>query len=229
MPLIRDSIEKLGFKFADIKVLLISHAHFDHCAGSAQIKQITGAAYMVMDADVPVIESGGKADFHYGASASSMFPVTKVDRVLHDGEQVKLGKAELVAHLTPGHTKGCTTWTLKLLANGKAYDAVIIGSPNVNAGYRLVNNEVYPQIAEDYEQTFRTLLSLPCDLFLGAHGDYFGLDRKYPRLQAGDAAALVDPAGYKEFVNDKRRAFRSELEKQRAAAAKSDAKSRRFN
>ncbi len=229
VPLIRDSIEKLGFKFADIKVLLISHAHFDHCAGSAQIKQITGATYMVMDADVPVIESGGKADFHYGASASSMFPVTKVDRVLHDGEQVKLGKAELVAHLTPGHTKGCTTWTLKLLANGKAYDAVIIGSPNVNAGYRLVNNEVYPQIAEDYEQTFRTLLSLPCDLFLGAHGDYFGLDRKYPRLQAGDAAALVDPAGYKEFVNDKQRAFRSELEKQRAAAAKSDAKYRRFN
>ena len=220
VPLIRDSVEKLGFKFGDIKILLISHAHFDHCAGSAQIKQLTGADYMVMDADVPVIESGGKADFHYGQSANSMFPVTKVDRVLHDGDKVKLGDAELVAHLTPGHTKGCTTWTMKTMADGKTYDAVIIGSPNVNAGYRLVNNEAYPQIAEDYAKSFRTLLDLPCDLFLGAHGDYFGLDGKYKRLQAGDTGALVDPAGYKKFVTEKQQTFRTELEKQRAVAAK---------
>src|SRR5262249_10460744 len=162
----------------------------------AQIKQITGAAYMVMDADVQVIESGGKADFHYGAGANSMFPITKVDRVLHDGDHVKLGSADLVAHLTPGHTKGCTTWTMNVLAGRKNLNAVIIGSPNVNAGYRLVNNEAYPLISEDYEQTFRALLSLRCDLFLGAHGDYFDLEHKYPRLQAGDASALVDPAGY---------------------------------
>ena len=224
VPLIRDSVEKLGFKFGDIKILLISHAHFDHCAGSAQIKQLTGAEYMVMDADVPVIESGGKADFHYGQSANSMFPVTKIDRVLHDGDKVKLGDAELVAHLTPGHTKGCTTWTMKTTADGKTYDAVIIGSPNVNAGYRLVNNEAYPQIAEDYEKTFRMLHDLPCDLFLGAHGDYFGLDDKYKRLQAGDTVALVDPAGYKKFVTEKQQAFRSELEKQRAAAPKDAAR-----
>jgi metallo-beta-lactamase class B len=221
VPLIRDSIEKLGFKFSDIKILLISHAHFDHCAGSATIKQLTGATYMVMEADVPVIESGGKLDFHYGNSANAMFPITKVDRVLHDGDKVKLGDTELVAHLTPGHTKGCTTWTMKVAADGKTYDAVIIGSPNVNAGYRLVNNKEYPRIAEDYEQTFRTLLSLPCDLFLGAHGDYFGLDSKYPRLQNGDMAALVDPEGYKKYVTEKQHAFQVELEKQRAAAAKS--------
>ena len=224
VPLIRDSVEKLGFKFGDIKILLISHAHFDHCAGSAQIKQLTGADYMVMDADVPVIESGGKADFHYSQSASSMFPVTKVDRVLHDGDKVKLGDAELVAHLTPGHTKGCTSWTMKVTADGKTYDAVIIGSPNVNAGYRLVNNEAYPQIAEDYEKTFRTLQDLPCDLFLGAHGDYFGLDAKYKRLQAGDKFALIDPAGYKKFVTEKQQAFRSELERQRATASKNAAR-----
>ena len=224
VPLIRDSIEKLGFKFSDIKVLLISHAHFDHCTGSTTIKQLTGAAYMVMEADVPVIESGGKLDFHYGNSANSMFPITKVDRVLHDGDKVKLGDTELVAHLTPGHTKGCTTWTMKVAADGKTYDAVIIGSPNVNAGYRLVDNKAYPQIAEDYEQTFRTLLSLPCDLFLGAHGDYFGLESKYSKLQSGDTAALVDPEGYKKYVTEKQQAFRTELAKQRAAIQKSDAK-----
>jgi len=109
VPLIRDSVEKLGFQFNDIKVLLISHAHWDHSAGSAQIKKLTGARYMVMDGDVEVVESGGKTDFQYGQTPSSLFPATTVDRVLHDGDVVKLGDTVLTAHLTPGHTKGCTT------------------------------------------------------------------------------------------------------------------------
>src|SRR5256885_2004667 len=129
VPLIRASVEKLGFKFADIKFLLISHAHWDHNAGSAAIKALTGAKYLVMDADVPVVESGGKTDFQYGRSPGSLYPPTKVDRVLHDGDEGKLGDAVLVAHLTPGHTKGCTTWTMKVTENGKNYDVVIVGSP----------------------------------------------------------------------------------------------------
>lgn len=114
VPLIKNSVEALGFHFSDVKILLISHAHWDHAAGSAEIKGLTGAKYMVMDADVPVVESGGKTDFQYGAEATSQFPVTKVDRVLHDGDQVTLGGTVLVAHKTPGHTKGCTTWTMKV-------------------------------------------------------------------------------------------------------------------
>src|SRR5262247_67572 len=157
VPLIRASVEKLGFKFTDIKILLISHAHWDHNAGSALIKKLTGASYMVMDADAPVVESGGKTDFHYGSTPGSLYPATKVDRVLHDGDEVKLGDAVLVAHLTPGHTKGCTTWTLKVQENDKSYDVVIVGSPNVNPGYKLVNNAAYPQIAQDYERMFRVL------------------------------------------------------------------------
>src|SRR5277367_3634790 len=109
VPMIQASIEKLGFQFNDTKILLISHAHFDHDAGSAKIKEMTGARYMVMDADVPVVESGGKLDFQYGNTPGSLYPPTKVDRVLHDGDEVKLGGAVIVAHLTPGHTKGCTT------------------------------------------------------------------------------------------------------------------------
>src|SRR6266404_70737 len=150
VPLIRASVEKLGFKFGDIRVLLISHAHWDHDGGSAAIKRLTGATYMVMDADVPVVESGGKTDFQYGSQPPSLYPPTKVDRVLHDGDVVKLGGVTLVAHLTPGHTKGCTTWTMRVEDGGKTYDVVIVGSPNVNAGYRLVNNSLYPQIAQDY-------------------------------------------------------------------------------
>ena len=136
VPQIKASIEQLGFTFSDVKILLISHAHFDHDAGSARIKALTGAKYMVMDADVPVVESGGKLDFQYGTSASSLYPPTTVDRVLHDGDQVTLGDATLVAHLTPGHTKGCTTWTMKVTEGAKTYDVVIVGSPNVNPGYR---------------------------------------------------------------------------------------------
>ena len=105
VPLIKDSVEKLGFHFSDIKILLISHAHGDHCAGSARIKEMTGAKYFVMDADVPVIESGGRADFQYGASSNALFPPTKVDRALHDGDEVRLGDTVLIAHLTPGHTR----------------------------------------------------------------------------------------------------------------------------
>jgi metallo-beta-lactamase class B len=113
VSLIRASVEKLGFKFSDIKILLISHAHWDHNGASDSIKKLTGAKYMVMDADVSVVESGGKTDFQYGNDPTSLYKPTKVDRVLRDGDEVKLGGTVLVAHLTPGHTKGCTTWTLE--------------------------------------------------------------------------------------------------------------------
>jgi len=158
VPLIRDSVEKLGFRFNDIKILLISHAHWDHCAGSAAIKALTGAQYMVMDGDVAVVESGGKTDFQYGNVSSFLYPATKVDRVLHDGDEVTLGGAVLVARLTPGHTKGCTTWTMRVQEAGRTYDVVIVGSPNVNPGYRLVTNASYPQIAADYERMFAVLM-----------------------------------------------------------------------
>src|SRR5215469_415947 len=218
VPMIKASIENLGFMFKDTRILLISHAHWDHDAGSAMIKEMTGATYMVMDRDVPVVESGGKADFQYGNSTTSLYRPTKVDRVLHDGDEVKLGSTTLVAHLTPGHTKGCTTWTMQVTEGGKTYNVVIVGSPNVNPGYKLVNNASYPQIADDYERMWRVLKSLPVDVFLGAHGDYFGLDAKYARLTDGGANPFVDPDGYKAFVAQKEQAFRVELARQQLVA-----------
>jgi metallo-beta-lactamase class B len=217
VPLIRASVEQLGFKFSDIKVLLISHAHWDHNAGSALIKRLTGATYMVMDADVSVVESGGTSDFQYGNTPSSLYPATKVDRVLHDGDEVKLGNAVLVAHLTPGHTKGCTTWTMQLTDNGKTRHVVIVGSPNVNPGYKLVGNTLYPRIAEDYERMFEVLKALPVDYFLGAHGSYFGLEAKYARLKEGLTSPFIDPDGYKTFVAQKEQDFRAELARQKAS------------
>ena len=214
VPLIRESIEKMGFRFSDVKILLISHAHWDHCAGSALVKELTGAKYMVMDADVPEVEAGGKGNFQYGNSADTLYKPAKVDRVLHDGDEVKLGDVVLVAHRTPGHTKGCTTWTMKVIDGGKAYNVVIVGSPNVNPGYKLVNNALYPQIAQDYELMYRTLKSLPCDIFLGAHGGYYGMEEKFSRMKEGGVNPFVDPEGYKNYVAERESAFRTELKKQ---------------
>jgi metallo-beta-lactamase class B len=218
VPLIRESIEKLGFKFGDVKILLISHAHWDHCAGSAAVKELTGAKYMVMDADVPEIEAGGKGNFQYGDSPASRYQPTKVDRVLHDGDEVRLGDTVLTAHLTPGHTKGTTTWTMKAKEGDKSYNVVIVGSPNVNAGYKLVNNALYPQIASDYERMFRVLKSLPCDVFLGAHGNYYGMEAKYARMKEGAANPFIDPEGYKNYVAEREQTLLAELAKQKAAA-----------
>jgi metallo-beta-lactamase class B len=124
----------------------------------------------------------------------------------------------LVAHLTPGHTKGCTTWTFKVRDNGKIYNVVIVGSPNVNPGYKLVNNTQYPQIAQDYERTFRVLKALPCDIFLGAHGSYYGMSEKFARLNNG-VNPFIDPAGYKSYVAEREQAFYTELKNQQTKGA----------
>jgi hypothetical protein len=145
-----------------------------------------------------------------------------VDRVLHDGDEVKLGDTVLTAHKTAGHTRGCTTWSLKVREAGKTYDVVIVGSPNVNPGYKLVNNARYPEIADDYARGFRVLKSLPCDVFLGAHGSYYDMEAKHAKLNAGGANPYIDPEGYKSYVAEREQAFLSELQKQKAAAEKAD-------
>ena len=157
--------------------------------------------------------------YYVGSKGLASYLVTtpKVDRVLHDGDKVELGGATLVAHLTPGHTKGCTTWTMKVKDGGKSLDVVIIGSPNVNPGYKLVGNELYPKIADDYRKMFKVLAGLPCDIFLGAHGAYFGMEDKVARVKPGAANPFIDPDGYKKFVADKDAEFRAELDKQTAA------------
>jgi metallo-beta-lactamase class B len=215
VPLLRSSVESLGFKFSDIKILLVSHAHWDHVAASATIKKLTGAKYMVMEGDVPVVESGGKNDFQYGSDPSTLYPPTNVDRILRDGDEVKLGDAVLKAHLTPGHTKGCTTWTMKVKDGARTRDVVIIGSPNVNPGYKLVDSKVYPEMTQDFERTFKVLKSLPVDYFLGAHGSYFDLETKYAQMKAGSSTVFIDSEGYKNYVADRERAFLRELAKQK--------------
>src|SRR3954453_12663626 len=215
VPLIQKSVESLGFRITDVKVLLASHAHSDHVAGHAPLRKLTGAKVYVMRGDDQVIASGGKGQYLY---TTSRWEPCQVDRVLEDRDEVKLGGVTLVARLTPGHTRGCTTWTWRVKDGGKKYDVVVIGSPNVNPGYQLVNNKDYPEIAADFARTFEVLKSLPCDVFLGAHGSYYGMVERYDLLKKGRANAFVNPEGYKEYVAQKEWAFRKALAEQRAKA-----------
>jgi metallo-beta-lactamase class B len=210
-PIIRGNVEKLGFKFADIKILLASHAHSDHVAGHALIKELTGARVEVMEGDAKVIATGGKGQYLYDEG----WKPCAVDRVLKDGDTVTLGEATLTARLTPGHTRGCTTWTMKSMDAGKSRNVVIIGSPNVNPGYQLVGNRDYPEIADDFAKTFRLLKSLLCDIFLGAHGSYYGMEEKFARLQKDPKTnPFVDPEGYRAYVKNREKAFREIRQKQ---------------
>ncbi len=209
VPLIRDSITKLGFKFEDIKIILLSHAHDDHVAGTALVKK-TGAKLMVMDGDVAAIESG-TTDFQ--PSDQHWTPV-KVDRVLHDGDTVQLGGTKLAAHRTAGHTKGCTTWTTQVRDENRTLHVVIDCSLTVIPAYRLVNDPRYPQIAHDFEATFRVLKGLPCDIFLSAHGNTYRMQEKYARLKTGNPNPFIDPQGYRAYVTERENAFRQELDRQ---------------
>jgi metallo-beta-lactamase class B len=188
IPVIRDSVEKLGFKFTDIKIVLGSHAHADHQEGDALVKELTGAQIMAMEQDIPALRDMPRGKTH------------PIDRVLHDGDQVTLGGVTLVAHLTPGHTRGCTTWTMKATEAGKTYDVVIIGSMGVNPGTNLVTNRQVPQIADEYSQGFKVMHSLACDVPLGSHPGMYNMAEKYAKLGKGPNP-FIDPQGYKAEID----------------------------
>jgi metallo-beta-lactamase class B len=219
VPLIRASVEKLGYRFTDIRYLLSSQAHNDHSAGTFLLKELTGAQVLAMEGDDDIIANGGKGDFRYDGEVS--WKPCKVDRVLRDGDRVTLGGVTLVAHKTPGHTKGCTTWTMIAEEGGRKLNVVIVGGTSINPGVVLLNNPKYPAIAADYASTFRTLRSLECDVFLGAHGSYYGMDEKLKRLAAGEKPnPFIDPRGYREFIDRSEKAYLSQLASEKRAAGK---------
>jgi len=203
VPFLRQNVEKLGFKFSDIKILLGSHAHGDHMEGDAMVKELTGAKVMAMEQDVPALRKmkpGGKEH--------------PIDRILKDGDQVKLGGTTLIAHLTAGHTPGCTTWTLKAKEGAKTYDVLILGSIGWNPGYILVNNKNYPTIADDYARSFKTLRAMHVDVFLASHGNFYNLDEKYPKLGKDGENPFIDPAGFQAHIDEKEKSFKDELARQ---------------
>src|SRR5471032_1144377 len=178
VPFIRASVEKLGFRMSDVKLLLAGHAHFDHVGGLADLKRLTGAKVVAMDADRQALESGKDLS---ALGASGWKPVA-IDRVLKDGDTVALGGVTLTAHLTPGHTQGCTTWTMDAAQDGKKYHVAFTGSVTINEGVHLVGNTRVPAIAEQYAQAFRVLHTIKADVFVAQHGGVFALEDKARRL-----------------------------------------------
>ncbi len=209
---VQENIEALGFQFRDVKIMLSSHAHGDHIAGHALMKELTGADIWVMGGDDDVMATGGKTDFREGSTWKPVNP----DRVIQDGDRVELGGVTLVAHHTPGHTKGCTTWTTVVEEGGQEYNVVWVGGARVSAGVPLVGNSKYPNIAEDYAKTFAKLKELPCDIFLAAHGYWFNITEKLRRLgQGATVNPFIDPQGYRNYIETFERAFLESLEQER--------------
>jgi metallo-beta-lactamase class B len=206
-PLIEKSIAELGFSVKDVKILLNSHAHYDHCGGLSELKKKSGARMIASERDALILNTG---QGQFGA-----FPAVHVDRVIKDGDTVELGGVTLTAHITPGHTKGCTTWTTPVSDHGKTYQVVFYCSTSVVD--KLVNNASYPNIVSDYERSFAELRKMPCDVFLGPHAGFFNLEEKRKQLDAGKLDAFVDPTEMQKFVDESERSFQQQLTQEQTA------------
>jgi metallo-beta-lactamase class B len=221
VPIIQHGVEQLGFKLTDIKIILSSHAHIDHTGGHALMKKLTGARVIASAADARVLESGGGDDFIPFPKDTILYAPVKVDETVADGGRVTLGGVTLTAHLTPGHTRGATTWTMEVTEDGHTWHVVFFSSTTVNPGVSLRLNPSYPEIAADYETTFARLKALPCDIFFSPHGAQFGMAEKFARLDRGEGAqALVDPAGWRGLLATMEKAYRTQLAAEQAAAGK---------
>jgi metallo-beta-lactamase class B len=222
VPNIRENIEALGFHLKDIKILLQTHAHVDHVGGLAALQEQTGAKVLVMAEDESVLADGGKSDFRN--DGRELWKPVRADKTLRDGEKVELGGVTMVAHLTPGHTKGCTTWTTVAAEKGRKYHVVFICSNRLNDGVPLIGNKKYPNIADAYASGFKKLKTLPCDVFLASHAYMFNMDEKLKRMQEGaQQNPFIDPQGCKEYVADYENEFLYQLDQERAGGPSSGA------
>jgi metallo-beta-lactamase class B len=222
-PMIADSIRKLGFRPEDIEVILTWHAHADHAGAIAYMKELSGAQLAIMEEDVAAIEDGGKSDFHYGWDWQTMgWPAAEVDRVLRDGDTVRLGDVVMTALHMPGHTRGDTAWMTTVTDNGKAYTVVWPDGTSVNPGYRVARNPSYPGIGDDFRRNFARLELLRPDIWLVSHTDRFGLEEKRARAATEGAAAFVDPEGYRQYIVEQRAAFEEQVTREMEAPSDQD-------
>jgi metallo-beta-lactamase class B len=217
--MIEASIRKLGFKPEDVRLLLANHAHVDHVGGHAYVRKISGARVAMMEAEVPLLESGAKTDFHYAKSPDFAFEPVKVDWVLHDGDTIKLGDVAITALHTPGHTKGSTTFTMNVVDGGKAYAVAFPNGASVNPGYRLVRDPSYPGIADDYRRTLHVFETLKPDVWLMPHNEAYGFEAKRARADREGARAWVDPDGYREWAAAQRDRVEAATKREVGAAA----------
>jgi metallo-beta-lactamase class B len=214
---IKASVEQLGFKLADTKILTATHGHFDHVAGMADLKRMTGAKLIVPEQDKDLFESGGKTDFRFGDTPSFRFEPVAVDGVLKDSDTISLGGTVLTAHHHPGHTKGATSFTMNVQESGKTYRVVIANMGSINPGVTVSGMPRYPGIGEDYARTFKAQKDMQIDVWLASHASQFKLHEKYKPGDAYNPDRFVDPAGFKASVEQLEKTYRDQLTRERAA------------
>ena len=211
VPQIRANIEKLGFRAADVKILTATHAHWDHVAGLAALKRITGASVYMSAPDADVLESGGRTDFRWGDDANARFEPVTVDRRLKEGETIRLGSTELTLHIHAGHTKGASSFTFAVHDGGKDYRVGIINLGSINPGVRVSGMPKFPEIGEAYSRTFAAQKALRLDVFLSSHARQFGMHDKHKPGDAYNPDRFVDPQGFRAAVEGLDAAFRKQL------------------
>jgi metallo-beta-lactamase class B len=214
-PQIEANIQKLGFKLGDVKILLNTQAHSDHAGGFAELKRATHARLLVARGDAELVERGGHKDFAFGDSM--LYPAAKVDGSFSDGEVIRVGDAAMTAHITPGHTRGCTTWTTTVTDGGKKYNVTFLCSVSA-PGYKLVNNAAYPNIVSDYRKSFQRLRAMPTDIFLASHGQFFHLEKKRKALGQSAANPFIVPGEFAAFLDRAEHDFSAQLAAQQKAS-----------
>jgi len=212
---IKASVEQLGFKLADVKVLTATHGHFDHVAGMAELKRLTGARLIVSEQEKALLESGGRADFRFGKTPAARFEPVKVDGTFKDNDTIALGGTVLTTHHHPGHTKGATSFTLNVAENGKTYRVGIVNMGSINPGVKVSGMPEYPTIGDDYARTFKAQKDMQIDVWLASHAGQFNLHDKYKPGDAYNPDRFVDPQGFKAAVERLEKAYRDQLARER--------------
>jgi metallo-beta-lactamase class B len=213
---IKASVEQLGFKLADTRILTATHGHFDHVAGMAELKRMTGARLVVSEGDKELLESGGAADFRFGDTPGARFEPVKVDRTFKDGDDISLGGTVLTAHHHPGHTKGATSFTVNVQEAGKTYRVIIANMGSINPGVTVSGMPKYPGIAQDYARTFRAQKDMSIDVWLASHAAQFRMHEKYKPGDAFNPERFVDPAGFLAAVRQLEKTYLDQLARERS-------------
>ncbi len=212
---IRANIEKLGFKVGDIKLLLATHGHWDHAAGLAELKRITGAKMLMQEADSGMLEDGGNSDYRFPEGRGSTYEPVKVDQRLKDGDKVKLGDTELTVMHHPGHTKGATSFSYTTQDGGRTYRVLIANMGSINPGVKVSGMPGYPGITEAYAQTFAKQKQIVPEVWVASHAKQFNLHEKYKPGDAYDPNRFVDPQGYRDAVAKLEKIYLDQLAQER--------------
>ena len=213
---IKASVEQLGFKLADTKILTTTQGHYDHVAGLAELKRMTGARVVVSEPEKELLESGGKLDFRFGDTPGAQFEPVKVDSTFKDNDTISLGGTVLTAHLHAGHTKGATSFTTNVRDGGKTYRVVVANMGSINPGVKMTGMPGFPNIADAYANTFRAQKDMQIDVWLASHASQFNLHGKYAPGDAYDPERFVDPKGFLKAVQDLERTYREQLSRDKA-------------